>query len=232
MGKVYEQAQKELKRIEKIARRIEKRGYVFDLPFGKTKGGLEKKRYTEKELEQLKKIHAKDLYKYAKAFGYSGEEYRKIERQKAYEKGRKNRELRQKLTPDQSSRIFGVGIYKTIIDNFIESGWAHLTEIGKAKVKQYLDSKIAIYGESIVASVLEEATKEGIAVMLKQQAYDFNVQISLYGEAGLEQYFANVYDTEAEAEEQNRYAKDLQSEMDDYEYDYPDELLPFNFYEE
>lgn len=237
MGKVesiYSEAQKQLRRIQKIARRIEKRGYTFDLPYGKTKGGGEKKRFTAKELEQLRNVRAKDLYKYAEAFGYSGEEYHKKELQARAKKAAKARKEKADAIwqRELNERLYGQGIYDTIISNFIDSGWIHLTEIGKSKVKEYLERKISIYGKQIVASALEEATHDGTAIVLKQQAYDFNVSIMLLGEAGLEQYFAQVYNSAEEAEEESNYARSLQSEMDDYEYDYPDELLPFDFEEE
>ena len=234
VGSIYSEAQKQLRRIQKIARRIEKRGYTFNLPYGITKRGGHKKRFTAKELEELRKVRARDLYKYAEAFGYSGEEYRKIELQAKAKKAAKTR--REKADAiwrrEINERLYGQGIYDTIINNFIDSGWVHLTEIGKSKVKQYLDRKISIYGKQVVASVLEEATHDGTAIILKQQAYDFNVSIMLLGEAGLEQYFTYVYNSAEEAEEESNYARSLQSEMDDYEYDYPDELLPFEFDEE
>lgn len=63
---LFQQAQKEIKRIERAAKRAEKRGYSYDLPFRKTKSGKEKTRYTKKELEELKKTNLKDLRQYRK----------------------------------------------------------------------------------------------------------------------------------------------------------------------
>lgn len=64
---IREQAEKEIRRLEKAARRkAKKEGYEFDLPFRKTEKGTTKKRYTAKELEQLKRTKPKDLYKYGR----------------------------------------------------------------------------------------------------------------------------------------------------------------------
>ena len=91
VSSIFEQAQKEIRRLERAAKRIEKRGYVFDLPFGKTKTGKAKTRYTRKDVEYLKSLKARNLYQYATAFGMSGEEYRAAERSRASKKGAETR---------------------------------------------------------------------------------------------------------------------------------------------
>ena len=77
---LFQQAIKEIKRLEKATRRAVKRGYTFDLPFRKTKTGTEKTRYTAKEVEYLKSLKLRDLYKYSKYGEVSGEQYYKDER--------------------------------------------------------------------------------------------------------------------------------------------------------
>lgn len=95
---LFQQAQKEIRRLEKAARRVAKRGYTFELPFRKTKTGAEKIRYTRAEVERLSKLRTKDLYKYATyqtEYGtFTGTEYRKIERRVAARLGITRRQNR------------------------------------------------------------------------------------------------------------------------------------------
>lgn len=66
---LYQEAQKELKRIQRRISAIEKRGYSFtNLPFkyrGVTRYGEKKTKWSRKEVESLRSTKAKDLYKFA-----------------------------------------------------------------------------------------------------------------------------------------------------------------------
>lgn len=128
---LFQQAQKEIRRLEKAARRVAKRGYTFDLPFRKTKSGTEKTRYTRAEVERLSKLRTKDLYQYATyqtEYGtYTGAEYRKIERKIAARLGitrRQNRIDAQRYYEEAKARREREQQYPsisgTIIDNCME----------------------------------------------------------------------------------------------------------------
>jgi len=127
---LYEQALKQIKRLERATRRAEKRGYQFDLPFRRTRTGEEKTRYTQKEVERLKSLHLKDLYKYSKVgtpeTGYkSGEEYRKEEaRWQAQQAARQrwaNEWKRRREQEEREDRAFKRQFYRSISETVINN---------------------------------------------------------------------------------------------------------------
>lgn len=130
---IYERVQTALRKIGRAAQRIAKRGYIFDLPFGKTKQGKEKKRYTQKEAEYLEGIKSKDLYPYSTVNGMSGVEYRKYERSQAAKRGYETRLWKKKHSEFDARRYFVeerqqreelVSISRTVIDNAMQrSNW-------------------------------------------------------------------------------------------------------------
>ena len=68
MATLYQQAQKELNRIMRAIKRLEKIGYEFKLPpkyEGATRHGDIKTKWSRAEVESLKKTKPKDLYKYS-----------------------------------------------------------------------------------------------------------------------------------------------------------------------
>lgn len=93
---LFQQAIKEIKRLEKATRRAAKRGYTFDLPFRKTKTGKEKTRFTQKEVEYLKSLKLRDLYEYSTYEGRSGVERRAEERREASLKAARTRQEKRK----------------------------------------------------------------------------------------------------------------------------------------
>ena len=190
---IYQQALKEIRRIEKAARRIAKRGYEFDLPFKKTKTGSEKTRYTRKELEYLKSIRAKDLYQYATYEGRSGEERRQEERREASRKAAETRRQRER------DRLDYVSINQTIIDNFLNrQNWHMLRDITYEKLATFIRSKVAQLGSADVVNAIQEATSDGfVAQFQRSYDYQFTVNIMLF-----EQYFGDNTLSEI-AEEQN-----------------------------
>lgn len=141
MGKVYEQAQKEIKRIERLAKKAIQKGYQFDaFPFLLTKKGKEKKRWTRREVEELKKIRRqRQLYKYAVI----------------------------KPEPIQKKPPL---IARTIIDNYVldQSQWIYMSDGDYEKLKNWVNRKINELGETAVAEAMEEAMRVGELAELKR----------------------------------------------------------------
>lgn len=207
---IYQQALKEIRRIEKAARRIAKRGYEFDLPFRKTKAGTEKTRYTRKELEFLKSIKGKDLYQYATYEGRSGEERRQEERREASRKAAETRRQRKK----QKERDY-VPINQTIIDNFLNrQNWHMLRDTTYEKLATFIRNKVAQLGSAEVANAIQEATSDGfVAQFQRSYDYQFKVNIMLF-----EQYFDdNTLNEIAEEQNETEYLEYVENEeFEDY----------------
>lgn len=207
---IYQQALKEIRRIEKAARRIAKRGYEFDLPFRKTKAGTEKTRYTRKELEYLKSIKGKDLYQYATYEGRSGVERREEERREASRKAAETRRQRKK----QKERNY-VSINQTIIDNFlIRQNWYMLRDETYNKLATFIRNKVAQLGSAEVANTIQEATSDGfVAQFQRSYDYQFTVNIMLF-----EKYFDdNTLNEIAEEQNETEYLEYVENEeFEDY----------------
>lgn len=207
---IYQQALKEIRRIEKAARRIAKRGYEFDLPFRKTKSGTEKTRYTRKELEYLKSIKGKDLYQYATYKGRSGEERREEERREASRKAAETRRQRKK----QKERDY-VPINQTIIDNFLNrQNWHMLRDTTYEKLATFIRNKVAELGSAEVANAIQEATSDGfVAQFQRSYDYQFTVNIMLF-----EKYFDdNTLNEIAEEQNETEYLEYVENEeFEDY----------------
>lgn len=207
---IYQQALKEIRRIEKAARRIAKRGYEFDLPFRKTKAGTEKTRYTRKELEYLKSIKSKDLYQYAKYEGRSGEERREEERREASRKAAETRRERKR----QKDRDY-VPINQTIIDNFLNrQNWHMLRDITYDKLVTFIRNKVVQLGSAEVANAIQEATTDGfVSQFQRSYDYQFTVNIMLF-----EQYFDdNTLNEIAEEQNNTEYLEYIENEeFEDY----------------
>lgn len=207
---IYQQALKEIRRIEKAARRIAKRGYEFDLPFRKTKAGTEKTRYTRKELEYLKSIKGKDLYQYATYEGRSGEERREEERREASRKAAETRRQRKR----QKERDY-VPINQTIIDNFLNrQNWHMLKDTTYEKLATFIRNKVAQLGSAEVANSIQEATSDGfVAQFQRSYDYQFTVNIMLF-----EQYFDdNTLNEIAEEQNDTEYLEYVENEeFEDY----------------
>lgn len=191
---LFQQAQKEIKRIQRAARRISERGYEFKkIPY------TEKKKYTRKDVEKLKQIKAKDLYKYATAYGYRGEVYREIERSRAAEKGVETRrglnkpyefgniefekeeilKARERIEKEKQELA---SISQTIIDNFLKRSnflpEPKFTDDDFQKVVNFIESMIDEYGRDNVARGIETAANLGI---LKEvyRSYTINIDTNL-----------------------------------------------------
>lgn len=193
---LFQQAQKEIKRIEKAAKRISQRGYEFkNVPYFR-----EKKRYTRKDVEKLKQVKSKDLYKYSTAFGMSGERYREVERSRAAQKAAETRKglnrpfefgtdyEREEMLKYQRSeqarkeREELVSISRTVIDNFLERDNflrpPKFTDDGYEKVVEYINREINTIGLAAVAQGLENAANLGI-VREVHMSYDWTVDTNL-----------------------------------------------------
>lgn len=192
---LFQQAQKELRRIEKTAKRMSKRGYEFDLPYGRKRTGETKTRYTRKEVEALKQVKAKDLYKYATAFGYSGEEYRKIERSRAAQKGVETKQQKKHfdftsvefqreeiLREKQRREEQLVSISRSIIENFLNRREflpePKFSEIGYEIVVDFINQAVSQYGYDAVAQAIQLGNLDG-TVQEIHASYDSNVKVNL-----------------------------------------------------
>ena len=176
---LFQQAQKEIRRIEKAAKRISKRGYEFNIPFLKPK-----KRYTRKDVEKLSGIKSKDLYKYATAYGMSGERYREIERSRAAQKGVETKRGLNKPF-EFNARDFRKqyeefkSVSKTIIDNFLQRrNFVKLSDTYYNKVVNFINSEIDRTSEGNVANAIQKAALTG-AVRELHLAYDWNFYVKM-----------------------------------------------------
>lgn len=194
---LFQQAQKEIRRLEKAARRIEKRGYEFNLPFRYTKEGGLKTRYSRKEVESLKSLKAKDLYKYATAYGMSGESYRELERSRAAKKGAETRKEfrkpfdfsdiernRQEILESKRAREKEelVSISGSIIRNFLDRKEflkePKFTDVGYQIVVDFIDNMIDRFGVNAVAQAIQLGILDG-SVREVHASYDSNVAVNL-----------------------------------------------------
>lgn len=176
------EAKKEIKRIERMAKRAGKRGYTFDLPKaykGQTRKGTEKTRYTKKEVESLKAVKTKDLYKYAKyktpsGDVVSGEAGLKMERSAAGKKGYIRRKQREYY---ESQSI----IADAMIDEFLNERnyfrrWRSPSVYPKAV--NWINEMIAKYGKLRVGQVLSDH-QEDVKVIYGSydETIDFNLSL-------------------------------------------------------
>lgn len=213
---LFQQAQKEIKRIKKAAERISKRGYEFNIPFLKPK-----KRYRRKDVEKLTGIKSKDLYKYATAYGMSGERYREIERSRAAQKGVETRRgLSKPFEFDArqfKKRYEGFkSVSKTIIDNFLQRrNFVKLSDAYYEKVVNFIQSEISRTSEGNVANAIQKAALTG-AVREVHLSYDWNFYVKM---ADFMPFFNEEY-----------YDSDLIDFSEEPEEDINDfELLPDSF---
>lgn len=219
---ITEQAFSEIKRIERLAKRAEKRGYTFNLPYRFTKTGKEKTRFTKAELEQLKQVRTKDLYKYGSAFGVSAEEYRKRERSESARKAartRRERKERRETKRWQQDYSSYESISTVIISNFLNPyNWMHAATQPKIIeiATEYINKRIEMFGEWKVAMSLEGAAKDGVLSEI-QRSYAYNVRKNL---DALEEYYQLYDDTYSNLVEANE-----EEYEDDEEYQYDEELF-------
>lgn len=136
---VFEQAQKELRRIERLAKKAIERGYQFgEFPFLLTKKGTPRKRWTKKLVEALKKINRQSkLYKYAVV----------------------------KPTIQKAPSIARTIIDNYVLD---QSQWVYMSDADYAKLQRWIARKISDLGEVAVADAIEEAMRVGELAELKR----------------------------------------------------------------
>lgn len=176
-------AEKQIRRLERATRRAVERGYVFDLPFGRTRTGTAKTRYTRKEVEELSRLHLKDLYKYSKygneTFEYvSGEEYRKKEKklqaqQAASARWEKERERKREEADnlyrdiERRRKVFK-SISPSIVDNFIDPSNWRFKGAFYTSFKEALDEAIEMTSKDFIAEIIQEMTTDGLAYQVHQ----------------------------------------------------------------
>lgn len=157
--------EKELNRIKRFIRSAEKRGYRFD----KSIIPVRPKRYTKKQVENLKELTATKLYHKAtyldpvtgKVVG--GLRGRKIERQAAAKKGQetRHRRLMQRREAGSGRRVANAS---TIVLNNVRSLIDEYPTAGAMYLERILNREIANYGESAVARALMEAPEDMVAL--------------------------------------------------------------------
>lgn len=170
----YKDAMKEIKRLERAAKRVEKRGFTFNLPF-RYSGSKLKSRFTHKDVEYLKSLKTKDLYKYAEYVTETGEVLtgeagRRYERSRAAKKGA------------DVTKYFEQFVSSTIIEEFLDfTAYPHYTRQMGDMVRDYISQKQAIYGENAVAFVLQMAYNLGDegGFTAVQQSYAETVRFAL-----------------------------------------------------
>lgn len=176
----FQAAQKELKRIERMQKRVEARSYTFKMPgkyIGLTREGKKKTRYTWKEVEELKKVKTKDLYKHAtfttpSGKTMSGEEGRKWERRKAGRKGYLSRKQREY---EESQSV--------VADAMIESFRKESNYVFRKKYKTvypkamaWLDEMLAKYDRITVGLTL---ARNPALVKIVYLSYDDDIDMNL-----------------------------------------------------
>ena len=213
---LFQQAQKEIKRIRKAAERISKRGYEFNIPYLK-----EKKRYTRKDVEKLKQVKSKDLYQYSTAFGMSGLRYREIERSRAAQKGVETRKGMNKpfeFDPREFKKQFEEfkSVSRTVIDNFLRrTNFIKLSDTYYEKVVNFINSEIERTSAGNVANAIEKAALGG-AVREIHLSYDWNFYIKMAD-------FTGYFDVEYEDPEIINFSEEPEEDNPEYT------LLPESF---
>lgn len=197
-SKLYKEAQKELKRIQRSISSIEKRGYSFiKLPpkfFGATRYGEEKTKWSRKEVESLRAIKAKDLYKYAvysteTGEVISGEEGRHLERSIAAKKAAETRKLwysSERTTMYELKKDIRLERSRSMISDLIISNFLDITKFNPSKLadevypktRDFINSMIAERGKNYVANAIQLAAADGMTEVV-QQSYNWNIDFHL-----------------------------------------------------
>ena len=232
---LFQQAQKEIRRLKRATKRAEKRGYVFDLPFGKTKSGEAKTKYTRKEVEKLHQLHLRDLYKYSKygseKAGYvSGEEARKSEaswqaKQASYARWEKYREKQRRIERIEQERCLRdlyddmsyKSISRTIIDNCMERKNWRYTDKYYERFNELVKRRMSETSTNEVAEVFQKMLSEGVLSQIQRhyKPEDFFIDIETFQE----------YFNEMIPEENDEMLEEENEEFGDYEGDDFEEIF-------
>lgn len=201
---LFQQAQKEIRRLEKATRRAEKRGYVFDLPFRKTREGKEKTRYTSKEVEKLKSLHLRDLYKYSSYGVVSGEEYYKQERkwqaqQAAASRWEKVRErIRKKEQFERERLLDEIHSYKSVSRTIIDNAMQRTNWLWNDKYYQkFLDvvTKAMEVNVNQTAQAFQDMINDGVLIVIQKH---YKPQDYLIDFATFSSYFDDIVPEDVE----------------------------------
>lgn len=189
---LYQQAQKELRRIQKSISSIEKRGYSFSkLPpkfHSATRYGEKKTRWSRKEVEKLKETKAKDLYKYAEYRTETGrllkgEVARERERSRAAKKAAQTRKAISAFT--KADRVINFEpapwsiVSDMVIENFLDRNtFIQFTDQAYEKVVKWINNKIEDFGKDKVVRALQAAKNEGMISELKRYKHRVDLNLS------------------------------------------------------
>ena len=169
---LLELALKQIRRLERATKRATERGYLFKLPFRKTKTGKEKTKYTSREVENLQSLHLKDLYKYSTKGGVSGEiaraEERKWQAKLASEaRWKKEKEKRRiqydiETTRREKTSTF-VSITPKVIDDFLDrKNWVgYWSDYNYNNIENFIQRARFELGDNEVAQTLQELKNDG-----------------------------------------------------------------------
>lgn len=212
MATLYQQAQKELNRIKRSIRSMEKRGYEFKLPpkyAGATRYGEKKTRWSRAEVESLKRTKAKELYKYAKYVTPEGrrvsaERGREIEAEKrgkkasetrkrrAYERTSQTRRRRNYEEQERYERDMQSIISSAIIEGFLDefSFVHHTTDLTVVtKTADFIEKMRSQYTDTQISDFLQNAQAAQGLLNIVHESYDWNIDFNLYK---LESYFSKA----------------------------------------
>jgi hypothetical protein len=163
--------QKEIDRIKKSIKRVEKRGFVVPDNFIPEMP----KRVTAKQLNKVKNINTKDIYSKAQKLDYETGELKKAKEsikadrsesaKRGWETRRKNQENKHPYETGNMPSFSTI-----VISNFLAEV-SHFPEVAYPIFKRWLNELIANYGENDVAEMLEGAKNEGYFITNKI-AYD------------------------------------------------------------
>lgn len=152
---------KQVKRIQQFQRRAQKRGFSIDIDIPKPQ------RVTKQAIERLKNLTAEELYKKAEyrdpitGLTMSGTEGRKLERQRAAQKGLETK--RKKKTPEIDFGILN-NIMEIINRWSPNASWSKYWQAEKTRQRnillRLLEGAIAQYGRKAVAKRLQNNAVE------------------------------------------------------------------------
>lgn len=156
---------KQVNRIKQAIRRAEKRGYMFDeIIVPQTP-----KRVTKKSIQTLKEITPEKLYAKAHFLDtttgevLSGQEGRKLERQRSAEKAKQTRNKKKNkhqtpYTPDYEP--YYPGFSEMVISNY-KAHIRQFNDLAYEKLSTWLDSLITKFGVDEVAEMLQVGAENG-----------------------------------------------------------------------
>lgn len=169
---------KEQQRIKRFAQNAEKRGY--EIPTNIVP--QTPKRITKKALQNIQNLKPKQIYKKSRYIDretgeiLTGEQGRKLERQKSAQKAvqtrQRKKELRQKTQEYYNFKDEkNIPLFTDVVISRFKSELTHYPEVAQPIVNQWLDQLINEYGRDDVSEMLQKGAQAG-NIITYQIAYD------------------------------------------------------------